>query len=58
MTQVKQALLLATVMIAIGLLAIFDVVPVAFAQWAPLALLAIFPGAWLGKNRRCAQRGC
>ena len=58
MTQVKKALLLASVMIAIALLAVFEIVPDAAAQWAPLALLAIFPGAWLGKNRQCAKTGC
>lgn len=52
MTQTQKALLLAAAMIGIGVLAIVEIIPEGFAQWAPLALLAIFPGAWLG------QRGC
>ncbi|WP_209348966.1 hypothetical protein [Pontixanthobacter sp. CEM42] len=53
MTQVYKALLLASVMIGIAVLAVFDIVPEEFAQWAPLALLAIFPTAWMGSHRKC-----
>ncbi len=54
MDRYTKPLLLAAAMIAVALLAIFDVVPEGFARWAPLALLAIFPSAWLG-NRRCGR---
>lgn len=60
MPQVQKALLLAAAMIGVALLAVFDIIPQAFAQWAPSALLAIFPGVWLGRDRacgKCAERG-
>tara|TARA_B100000378_G_scaffold218558_1_gene181874 strand:- start:602 stop:787 length:186 start_codon:yes stop_codon:yes gene_type:complete len=53
MKQIHQSLLLAAAMIGVGLLAIFDIVPEKVAQFAPLALLALFPGAWLGRDRCC-----
>ncbi|MGB3378167.1 hypothetical protein [Allopontixanthobacter sediminis] len=53
MTQYQKALLLSGAMIAVAVLAIFDFVPEEFAQYGPVALLAIFPSAWLGKNRTC-----
>ena len=49
------ALLLAATMIGIALLAIVDVVPEETAQFAPLALLAIFPQVWLGRSRVCGR---
>lgn len=56
MTQYVKALLLASGMIALGVLAVFDVVPDEFAQYGPIALLAIFPSVWLGKRRACKVR--
>ena len=53
MKQIHQTLLLAAAMIIVGLLAIFDIVPEKIAQFAPLALLALFSGAWLGRHRCC-----
>ena len=53
MKQIHQSLLLAAAMIVVGLLAIFDIVPEKVAQFAPLALLALFPGACLGRDRCC-----
>ncbi|MDZ4306318.1 hypothetical protein [Allopontixanthobacter sp.] len=53
MTQIQKALLLASGMIALAVLAVFDVVPEEFAQFGPIALLAIFPSLWLGKSRGC-----
>lgn len=50
MTQTHKALLLAAAMIGLALLAVFGVIPEAFTPWAPFALLAIFPGAWLGRR--------
>lgn len=60
MSQVQHALLLAAAMIGVALLAVFEFIPEAFAQWAPFALLAIFPGVWLGRDRtcgKCAEQG-
>ena len=51
MTQTSKALSLAAAMIAIALLAVFEIVPQEVAQYSPFLLLALFPGAWLG--RRC-----
>lgn len=56
MTQIQKALLLAGAMIALGVLAIFDIVPEEFARFGPIALLAIFPSIWLGKSRSCWPR--
>ncbi len=56
MTQIQKALLLASAMIALGVLAVFDFVPEEFAQFGPVALLAIFPSIWLDKSRRCWPR--
>ncbi len=56
MTQIQKALLLAGVMIALGVLAVFDFVPEEFAQFGPVALLAIFPSVWMGKGRGCGAK--
>ncbi len=56
MTQIQKALLLAGAMIALGVLAIFGIVPEELAQFGPVALLAIFPSAWMGKSRSCWPR--
>jgi len=53
MTQIQKALLLASAMIGVGLLSAFGFVPEEFARWAPFALLALFPSAWMGKGRSC-----
>lgn len=57
MTQIQKALLIASTMIGIALLAVFDIVPEEFAQWAPLAMFALFPSVWMGPNfyrsRKC-----
>jgi hypothetical protein len=53
MTQIQKALLIASAMIGIALLAVFDIVPEEFAQWAPLVLIAIFPSAWMGRPKKC-----
>ncbi len=50
MNQISKALLLAAAMLAVGLLAIFDVIPEHFARWAPLSLLAMFPSTWMGRS--------
>lgn len=53
MRQIHKALLLAAAMIGIAVLAVFDIVPEEVAQFAPFALLALFPGAWLRSGRSC-----
>lgn len=53
MKSLAPALLLSAAMIAIALLAIIGVVPEEVAQFAPLALLAIFPGVWMRERRAC-----
>lgn len=55
MTQTQKALALATAMIAVAILAVFDIIPEQIAQFAPFALLALFPTAWMGRNR-CRTR--
>ena len=39
MTRIQQALLLASLLFAIALLAVFDIIPEAVAQYAPLAVV-------------------
>ena len=57
MAQIYKALLLAAAMIGISLLAVYNIVPEGVAQWAPFALIAIFPSVWMGSNayksRKC-----
>lgn len=55
MRQLIPALLLASAMIAIAVLAVFELVPEKAAQFAPLVLLALFPRIWLGSDRRCMK---
>lgn len=56
MTHIHKAILLAFAMIGIALLAVAGIVPEETAQWAPLALLAIFPSVWMGKARNCGAK--
>lgn len=51
MTQIQKACLLAAAMIGIAILAVFDIIPETYAQFAPLALIALFPSAWMGSSR-------
>lgn len=53
MGQIHRALLLASAMIGIALLAVFELVPEWMGQYGPIALLALFPGAWLDRDRTC-----
>ena len=53
MTQTQKALALAAAMISIGVLAVFDIIPEKYAQFAPLALIALFPGVWMGRKGSC-----
>lgn len=56
MPQIQKALLLAAAMIGIAVLAVLDIVPQEWAQYAPIALIALFPSAWMGKNRGCGKK--
>ena len=58
MARLHKSLMLASAMIGIALLAVFDILPDKIAQLAPLALLALFPSAWLGKGKGCSARSC
>lgn len=51
MTRNSRALALATAMISIALLAVFDVVPAEVAQYAPLGLMVFVP--WVLGDRSC-----
>ena len=53
MKQIYYALLLASAMIGIALLSVFDFIPEGAAQWSPFLLLALFPGAWLRSDCSC-----
>ena len=53
MTQTTKALLLASAMIGIALLAVFEIVPEEVAHYSPFLLLALFPGAWLRDRKSC-----
>lgn len=56
MTQIQKALMLAAAMIAIAVLAVFGIIPEKIAQFAPMALIALFPSVWMGKGRNCAKK--
>lgn len=53
MTPKQTALLLGSVMIAVALLAIFDVIPQAVAQYAPIAVVPFV----LRRRSACAVQG-
>ncbi len=53
MKQFVAPLLLASAMIGIALLAVLDIVPETLAQFAPVALLALFPSVWMGRAGCC-----
>lgn len=52
MTRIHEALLLAAVLLAIAVLAVFDIIPEAVSQFAPLVMLP-----WIiRRDRACAAR--
>ena len=52
MTRIQEALCLAIVLLAIAVLAVFDIIPAAFAQYAPLAM-----AVWIiRRNPACRRR--
>lgn len=54
MSPIQEALLLGAALIAVALLAVFDVIPEAVAQYAPLALVPLV----LRRRNACAGRAC
>lgn len=56
MTRLQEALLLAAALMAIALLAVFDIIPASFAQFAPLAVVPFV----VRRRSACsyAARGC
>lgn len=55
MTTVQRSLVLAAAMLLTALAAIFDIIPAAFAEYAPLGLLVFLPWAISGE-RQCSLR--
>lgn len=55
MTTIQRSLLLAAAMMLTAVAAIFDYVPAAFAEYAPLAWLVLLPWA-IGPNRAAKCR--
>lgn len=53
MTQIQKALILASAMLGLASLAVLEIVPEWVGQFGPIALLALFPGAWIGHGRGC-----
>jgi hypothetical protein len=49
MTRIQEALCLGLVLLAVAALAVFDVIPAAFAQYAPLAMVP-----WLIRRPACS----
>jgi hypothetical protein len=54
MTRIQEALALGFVLLAIALLAVFDVIPEQVAQYAPLAIVPLV----LRRRNACAGRAC
>ncbi len=52
MSRIQEALLLTTILLAIAVLSVFDIIPAAFAQYAPLAVVP-----WIiRRNPSCGRR--
>ncbi|MFM7349868.1 MAG: hypothetical protein ACKO01_10335 [Erythrobacter sp.] len=51
MTRIQEALCLALVLLAIAVLAVFDVVPAQVAQYAPLVMLP-----WIIRRPACSPK--
>ncbi|MGN3974542.1 hypothetical protein [Tsuneonella sp. SYSU-LHT278] len=51
MSQIYKALVLGAAMIGLALLAVYGLVPEWAGEYGPIALLALFPGAWIGSGR-------
>jgi hypothetical protein len=54
MTSAQEALLIGAALIAVALLAVFDIVPEQVAQFAPVAAVPLL----LRRRNACAMRGC
>lgn len=53
MTQIQKALILASAMLVVALLAVNDILPAAFAEYSPLGMLVFLPWVLNGKNPSC-----
>lgn len=51
MSRIQEALCLAIVLLAVAVLAMFDLIPQQFAQYAPLAMLP-----WIIRRPACTLR--
>lgn len=56
MTRIQQALLLASLLFAVALLAVFDIIPEAIAQYAPLAVVPFIVRNGQNCRGRLAER--
>jgi hypothetical protein len=54
MNRIHEALLIGCVLLAIALLAVFDIIPAAVAQYAPLAAVPFI----LRQRPSCAKQAC
>lgn len=55
MTQTQKALMLASAMIGLALLAANEMIPAAFAQYSPLGLLVFLPWVLNDKRSGCGE---
>ncbi len=55
MTQTQKALMLASAMIGLALLAANEIIPAAFAQYSPLGLLVFLPWVLNDKRSGCGE---
>lgn len=53
MTQIQKALILASAMLVVALLAVNDLLPAAFAEYFPLGMLIFLPWVLNGKETSC-----
>lgn len=54
MNRIHEALLIGCVLLAVALLAVFDIIPAAVAQYAPLAAVPFI----LRQRPSCAKQAC
>ncbi len=57
MTTIQRSLLIASAMLLTSVLAIFDIIPAAFAEYAPLFWLVFVPWTLAGEKSKCPVGG-
>ncbi|WP_114521305.1 hypothetical protein [Altererythrobacter sp. ZODW24] len=57
MTTIQRSLLIASAMLLTAVLAIFDIIPAAFAEHAPLFWLVFVPWTLAGQRSACRLTG-